>query len=69
MVAPKPGFRFHYRWFGTYGTYLLEPQPAVGRRAIIDRNRLEPLQRQTHPAALMLEQESVNQAKNRVLLG
>jgi LmbE family N-acetylglucosaminyl deacetylase len=26
VVAPRYGFCFRYRWFGTYGTYLLEPQ-------------------------------------------
>lgn len=26
-VVPKPGYCFRYRWFGKYGTYLLEPNP------------------------------------------
>ena len=29
VVIPKIGFRFVYRWFGVYGTYLLEPLPPI----------------------------------------
>lgn len=26
VIVPRPGFRFQWRWFGGYGTYLLEPE-------------------------------------------
>jgi LmbE family N-acetylglucosaminyl deacetylase len=25
LAVPRPGFQFRYRWFGAYGTYILEP--------------------------------------------
>jgi LmbE family N-acetylglucosaminyl deacetylase len=32
-VVPRAGFRFVYRWFGTYGTYLLEQSAPLLREA------------------------------------
>jgi len=51
IAAAKRGFKFHYRWFGEYGTYVLEPatksgcQVSRGAQTLIGRSRdgLEPL--------------------------
>lgn len=47
LVIPQPGFRFQWRWFGAYGTYMLEPEQLrryrpVNRRAR-PRTRVSPL--------------------------
>lgn len=47
VVVPKQGYVFQWRWFRTYGTYVLEPEGMYRYRPISDRARyraeLQPL--------------------------
>lgn len=42
LIAPNPGFRFQWRWFGAYGTYVLEPE---------NLRRYRPVDRRARPRA------------------
>ncbi|HYG99794.1 MAG TPA: PIG-L family deacetylase [Terriglobales bacterium] len=39
VVVPKPGFQFRWRWFGKYGTYVLEPEQMSRYRPVNRRAR------------------------------
>lgn len=39
VVVPKLGFRFQWRWFGEYGTYILEPEYLKRYRPVDRRAR------------------------------
>lgn len=39
VVVPKSGFRFRWRWFGAFGTYVLEPEHLCHYRPVDRRAR------------------------------
>ncbi|MFB3812617.1 MAG: hypothetical protein ACE14L_00785 [Terriglobales bacterium] len=41
-VVPKRGYEFRYRWFGSYGTYTLEPVAATETDRNIGRRQAKP---------------------------
>lgn len=45
LVVPKRGYEFHYRWFATYGTYVLERAFSLHGQRRVTRTRTGPSER------------------------
>lgn len=65
VVLPKNGFRFRYRWFGTYGTYLLEPEAFLPRNNGALRVSPPPAVRCTLPPAPLRDESVRPRTENR----